>query len=627
MSTTSTLQAPGSSHATPTAPDAQQAAALERARAGQMPLNDLLDLAQTWQNQGHTAQAVVLYAEWLAHNDAPLRHVACFNQGTLLAALQRDDEAEAAYAQALALFPNFQQARLNLGHALERKGQPEEALAQWQAVVDTTADTHHDAQNLRLHALNNMARLTETLRRFDQAEALMVKSLGLKAAQFDVLQHYVHIRQKQCEWPVWQPVAQVTRNQLLLGTSPLAMLGASDDPALQLLAAQRFVHDRLPAPPAVPLHSLGPKREGKIKIGYLSGDLCLHAVGLLTPELLELHDRERFEVYGFCWSKDDGTPQRARLIKALDHHVRIGHLDDTTAARLITSLGVDILIDLQGLTNGARPGILVQRPAPVQVSYLGFPGTCGIPGVDYILSDRFVLPPELEPFHTERPLHVPHCYQVSDRQREVAPTPTRAQYGLPEDAFVYCSFNNTFKFTDEVFNSWMKVLKAVPGSVLWLLADNDWARDNMLACALSHGVAPERLIFAPRVSPPEYLARFALADLMLDTFPYNAGTTASDALWMGLPILTLSGRSYISRMAGSLLTAAGLPDLITHTLPHYERSAIRLGQNPGRITSLKRYLAEQGRSSPLFDMPARVRDIEDALLPLAHAARQASHPT
>ncbi len=464
-------------------------------------------------------------------------------------------------------------------------------------------DQRDAALELHLHALNNMARLLEQQRRFDEAERCMIRSLEIKPAQSDVIQHYVHLRQKMCAWPIYQPVADVTHNQLLLGTSALAMLSATDDPALHLLAAQRFAYERIAKNSIGPLHASGPRRQGRIRVGYLSGDLCLHAVGLLVPELLELHDRERFEVFAFCWSREDGSAQRKRLVAGVDHLVRIDRLDDLTAARLIAGHGIDILVDLQGLTSGARPAILGMRPAPVQVSYLGFPGCSGIPGVDWIVADRFVMPPELLPYCTERPIYLPHCYQVSDRKREVAPKPQRATYGLPEDAFVFCSFNNNFKFTEDVFDSWMRILGAVDDSVLWLLADNDWARENMLARAERLGVARDRLRFAPRVSPAEYLARFTLADLVLDTFPYNAGTTASDALWMGLPIVTLSGRSYISRMAGSLLTHVGLPELVTESLADYERLAIQLGRQPQRVASYKRYLAEHGRASKLFDVP------------------------
>ena len=582
-------------------------------------LADLVSQAQRLQQAGQIDAAVALYQRWIADcplATRPMAHVACFNLGTLLGALNRSAEAEAAYRQALDYQPNFPHARLNLGHLLERANQPEDAMAQWRAVLAGGAATE-----LRVHAWNNLGRLLESLRRYPQAEAALRQSLQLDARQGSVIQHYVHLRQKQCAWPVYQPVGDVTPNQMLTGTSLLAMMSASDDPALQLLSATRFAHERVPKPAPVALHSTMPARSGRIRIGYLSGDLHMHAVGLLTPELLELHDRSKFEVYGFCWTPESVQPQRKRLVKALDHLVRLAGVDDATAARLIAEAGIDVLVDLQGLTSGARPAILGYRAAPVQVSYLGLPGTAALPGVDWILADGYVMPTELEPYCTEKPIRLPHCYQVSDRRREVAPRPSRATYGLPEDQFVYCSFNNTFKFTPEMFGAWMRILGQVPGSVLWLLADNDTARENMLAAAAAHGVPLDRLIFAPRVAPPEYLARFQCADLVLDTFPYNAGTTASDALWMGTPIVTLSGRSYISRMAGSLLTAVGLPELATTSLADYERLAVLLGRHPARVASYKRYLAEHGRASPLFDLPQIVRDIETEFERLALACR------
>jgi predicted O-linked N-acetylglucosamine transferase (SPINDLY family) len=586
--------------------------------AATLSLPELVNEAQRLQSAGRTDAAVALYQHWVQTGPAVMRHVACFNLGTLLGALQRSAEAEAAYRQAVTLQPDFPHARLNLGHLLERGGQHEAALAEWHAVVavDPSAD-------LKVHAWNNIGRLLEQLRRYPEAEAALRESLQLDPAQPSVVQHYVHLRQKQCAWPVYQPVGEVGPNRLLQGTSLLAMMGLSDDPALQLLSAVRFALERVPKPPPVPLYKSMPPRSGKVRIGYLSGDLHMHAVGLLSPELFELHDRSRFEVWGFCWTPESEQPQRKRIVKAMDHLVRLGGVDDGTAARLIAEAGIDVLVDLQALTNGARPAILGHRAAPVQVSYLGLPGTSGLPGVDWILADPYVLPPEAEPYYTERPLRLPHCYQVSDRQRAVAPRPSRSSYGLPDDQVVYCSFNNNHKFTPEVFGAWMRVLLQVPGSVLWLLADNDTARENMLRQADSHGVARERLVFAPRVAPPEYLARFQCADLVLDTFPFNAGTTASDALWMGTPIVTLSGRSYISRMAGSLLNAVGLPELATTSLADYEKLAVLLGSQPARIASYKRYLAEHGRTSPLFDLPQLVRDIEAQFerLALQHRAR------
>lgn len=593
------------------------ASLFDGARAGTLALPTLMERAQALVAGGAAETAARLYETWIEHTSSPLRHIAGFNWGTVLSSLGREPGAEQAYRRALAFQPGFPPARLNLGHLLERRGDVEGALEQWRHVHDGPADDAGLTLEHRLHALNNAARVLELAKRLPEAEALMQRSLQLKAAQFDVIQHYVHIRQKQARWPLYEPVGEVTPNQFLLGTSPLAMMSVTDDPAVQLLAAQRFVHDRVPKPAATPLHTLGPKREGRVKIGYLSGDLHHHAVGLLTAELFELHDRSRFEVFAFDWTAESATPQRQRIVKAFDHHVRLAGVDDFTAAKLIAQAGIDVLVDLQGITNGARPAILGWRPAPVQVSYLGLPGTSALPGVDWLIADDFTMPPELEPYCTERPIRLPRCYQVSDRRRDIAVKPQRSTYGLPEDGFVFCSFNNTFKFTEEVFAAWMRILKQVPGSVLWLLADNAAARQNMEQCARIQGVDPARLVFAPRVSPQEYLARFQLADLMLDTFPYNAGTTASDALWMGLPIVTYAGRSYISRMAGSLLTAVGLPDLITHSLADYERLAVAIGRTPARAASYKRYLADEGRRSALFDVPQIVRDLEDALGALA----------
>ena len=592
-------------------------ALLSPPEATTLSLGELVQQAQSLQQAGRSDDAVSLYQDWIVRAPLATRHIACFNLGTLQAGLGRAALAESAYRQAIALQPQFAHARLNLGHQLERSGQPEPALAEWREVLAAKP-----APDLQVHAWNNLGRLLETLRRYPEAEAALRDSLLINPDQPNVVQHYVHLRQKQCAWPVYQPVGEVGPNRLLAGTSLLAMMSASDDPALQLLSATKFAQDRVPKISAAPLHRSMPARSGKIRIGYLSGDLHMHAVGLLTPELLELHDRSRFEVWGFCWTPESDQPQRKRLVAAMDHLVRLGGVDDATAARLIAEAGIDVLVDLQGLTSGARPAILGHRAAPVQVSYLGLPGTSALPGVDWILADDYVMPAALEPYCTEKPIRLPHCYQVSDRRREVAPRPARATYGLPDDQFVYCSFNNNFKFTPEVFGAWLRILGQVPGSVLWLLADNDTARENMLRCADAHGVPRERLIFAPRVAPPDYLARFQCADLVLDTFPYNAGTTASDALWMGTPILTLSGRSYISRMAGSLLTAVGLPDLITESLAHYECLAVTLGEQPARVASYKRYLADQGRRSPLFDLPQIVRDIEAAFERLALAERQ-----
>ncbi len=612
---------------TPPAAPPQGIALLEQwlglARSGQWPLPQVMEAASRLQAAGALDAAALLYQNWVGATASPLRHVACFNWGAVLGELRRHEEAETVYRMALEQAPAFAQARLNLGHQLEHQGRMEEALAEWRTVYDNEAPDAlgTDPLSLRLHAFNNAARLLEQEKRYDESETLMRRSLELDPRQSDVAQHYVHIRQKQCAWPVYQTFGDVTHNHLLMSTSLLGMLDESDDPALQLLTAQRFVLEKVTKVTEPPLHK-GRKREGKIKIGYLSGDLHMHAVGLLTAELYELHDKSRFEIHAFSWSREDGTPLRARIKGAMDSYTPLHGVPDRRAAEMIAEAGIDVLVDLQGLTSGARPGILAYRGAPIQVSYLGLPATSALPGVDWILADRFVMPPESLPYHTEKPIYLPHCYQVSDRTRAANPAPTRAEMGLPEDGFVFCAFNNNHKMSEQVWRCWMHVLRQVPKSVLWLLADNPFAKANLQRVAVEEGIAPERLVFAGRAQPADYLARFTLADLFLDTFPYNAGTTASDCLWMGTPILTRSGRTYISRMAGSLLTAVGLPDLITTTIEEYEQRAVQIGNQPARAASYKRYLAEHGRSSPLFDIPAIVRDIEQEFERLALDARQ-----
>jgi predicted O-linked N-acetylglucosamine transferase (SPINDLY family) len=602
-------------------------ALLTRARAGDLPLPELMAAASRLQEMQLLEAAALLYETWIAH--APVdahKPLALFNWGTLLGNLMRHEAAAAAYRQALAAKPDFAQARLNLAHQQEHLGQVEDALATWRDVFEhlhTLDCVGADPQELQLHALKNSARLLETQRRYAESESLMVRALQVRPDQGDVIQHYVHIRQKQCEWPVHQPVGAVSEHQLLVNTSLLAMLSHSDDPALQLLASQRFVHEKVPRYAGRPYHQLhGVPRDGRIRIGYLSGDLCMHAVGLLSAELYELHDKRRFELIAYDWSREDGTPLRARLKRAFDRFVPLQGLSDEAAARQIAADGIDVLVDLQGLTNGARPAILGYRPAPVQLGYLGLPATSALPGCDFMLADRYVMQPAYLAYCSERPLYVEPCYQVSDRQREMGATPTRSQAGLPEGGFVFAAFNNNHKISAEMFGCWMRVLQQVPDSLLWLLADNPQAEANLRAAASRAGVAAQRLVFAPRVLPPDYLARFRVADLVLDTFPYNAGTTASDCLWAGTPILTLSGRSYISRMCGSLLTAVGLPDLITETLGDYERLAVQIGRNPARAASYKRFLAEHGRSSRLFDVPGIVRSIERQFEHLALQARR-----
>ncbi len=592
--------------------DSVRATALQRIERLALEPMQLLDVAERLNAAQRPHDVAALYQHWLRHCQSSVNYIIQFNLGATLTQLGQWLEAEQAYRAAIAQNPQFAQAWFNLGTLQERQQQPQLALATWQAVLDQRLVDTPQSRELYLMTCNAIGRLSEETRQLQAAEAALAASLAAAPAQPKVIQHWVHLRQKQCVWPVYAPPAGLTRGDLLKASSPLALLAASDDPGLQLAAAMRFVRERVKVPAATLAPSQG-YGHGKLRIGFLSSDFCLHAVSLLTVELFELIDREQFEVYGFCWSREDGSPLRERVKQAMDHFVRIADLDDLAAAQCIRRHEIDILIDLHGLTAGARPNIPALRPAPVQMTYLGFPGSTGLPGIDYVIADRYLIPDSEQPFYSETPLYLAQIYQCSDRQRPVAALPSRAECGLPDDRFVFCSFNNNYKFNEPVFDCWMRILQRTPNSVLWLLADNPWAQANLCARAAEQGVDPQRLLFAPRVPPSQYLARYSAADLFLDTYPFNAGTTANDALWMGLPVLTRSGRTFASRMAGSLLTSLGLPELICHSLEAYEDRAVELASHGARLKVLRERLKSGRETSVLFDSPRFVRDFEDAL--------------
>ncbi|WP_028695251.1 tetratricopeptide repeat protein [Pseudomonas cremoricolorata] len=592
--------------------DAVLAAALQLAERAALEPMRLLETAERLNAAQRPRDVAVLYQHWLRHCHSSVNYIIQFNLGATLTGLGELAGAEQAYRAAITQNPEFAQAWFNLGALQERQQQPQQALATWQAMLDQRLVDAEHSRELYLMTCNALGRLSEETRAFAAAEAALQASLIAAPAQPKVIQHWLHLRQKQCVWPAFSTLPGVSAGDLLKAASPLALLAASDEPGLQLAAAMRFVRERVRQPGL----SLAPAEgyaHDKLRIGFLSSDFCLHAVSLLTVELFELIDRSQFEVYGFCWSREDGSALRQRVRQAMDHFVPIGELDDNAAAQCIRRHEIDILIDLHGLTAGARPDIPALRPAPVQMTYLGFPGSTGLPGIDYVIADQYLIPDREKPYYSETPLYLAQIYQCSDRQRPVAELPSRADCGLPAERFVFCSFNNNYKFNEAVFDCWMRILQRTPGSVLWLLADNPWAQGNLCARAAEQGVDPQRLLFAPRVAPAQYLARYSAADLFLDTYPFNAGTTANDALWMGLPVLTRSGRTFASRMAGSLLTALGLPELICQSLQAYEDRAVELASNPQRLTSLRQRLQAGRESSVLFDTPRFVRDFEDAL--------------
>ena len=583
---------------------------------GQLDFPQLIDCASKLEEKKLGPLTAVLYQTWLKRNQSPYAHAVYFNLGVTLGNEGDLVGSEEAYRAAIALSPVFLEPRLNLGSLLERAGQVDKAIIEWRWIEQNVSWSKPENTALVIRAINHLGRVLENRKQLYEALYFLTKSLAIDPSQTDVIHHWVTLRQKQCAWPIYAPLPRITEAFMKESTSTLSMLNISDDPESQLAAARRFVQKKVTSNVPMMANSKGYGHK-KIRIGYCSGDFCLHPVSMLTVELFELHDREHFEVYGYCWSPEDGSEMRKRVIGAMDHFMRIHQMTDEEAARQIRGDEIDILIDLQGQTAGARANLLAHRPAPIQITYLGLPATTGLPSIDYVIADRFLIPESAAPYYSEKPLYMPDVYQVSDRQRPVGPMPSRESCGLPAEGFVFCSFNNNYKFTPEVFDVWMNILKRVPGSVLWLLADNQWAEDNLRLEAEARGVAPSRLIFAGRVSPENYLARYQVADLFLDTFPFNAGTTANDALWMGLPVLTCSGRSFASRMAGALLTAAGLDELITYSLADYKDKAVWLTSNPDECQRMRKHLHNIHHNGVLFDTPLFVKNLTIRLEELA----------
>jgi predicted O-linked N-acetylglucosamine transferase (SPINDLY family) len=368
------------------------------------------------------------------------------------------------------------------------------------------------------------------------------------------------------------------------------------------------------------------EQSNQITIGYLSADFYEHATAHLISQLLELHDRHRFRIIAYSYGPDDCSPARARLVQAFERFVDIRDESFVQSADRIRKDGVQILVDLKGYTGDARPMILALRPAPIQVSYLGYPATMGTTAIDYIIVDRIVAPPEDQAFFSERLVHMPNCYQVNDSTRAISLPRSRREYDLPDNAFVFCCFNASYKITPKVFSIWTKLLKLIPGSILWLLDSNPHATVNLKREAADRGVDPGRLVFAPHLPYSDHLARFAVADLFLDTFPYNAHTLSSDALWGGCLVLTCSGRTFASRVAASLLHSVGLPELICRSLSDYESLALALARSPERLRRLRERLHAARPSAPVFDVKSFTRNLETAFVTMWESYRRGESP-
>lgn len=561
--------------------------------------------------QGHYPAARGCYEKAIRRD--PRNFEAHYNYGRLLQLMGQADGAIVHYRKALEVDSKRTFGHSELGSAYRETGDFESALACYRKAIELqpeSAGVHIDlAETLKLQG-----RLEEALASFERA-------LALAPHHVPALGGVVHLRQHLCQWEgieaLWGKVRESIAAGSDGGVTPFSSLSMPTTAAEQLACARAWAQRELA--PAIQSRSRqafdfsAPRPRSRLRVGYLSWGFHQHATSYLTAQLFELHDRNRFEVFAYACGPEDNSAIRARLKSACEHFVDVSRESTLATAQRIYGDGVDVLVDLTGYTLGARTRILALRPAPVQVNWLGYPGTLGTDCVDYLIADPFIIPPGQEAGYAEKVVRLPDCYQVTDCRREVADrVPTREECGLPAQGFVFCCFNQAYKILPGTFGMWMRIIQAVPGSVLWLAEANPWMAGNLRRAAVARGVAAERLIFQPRQPLPEYLNQYRLADLALDTFPYTSHTTASDAMWMGCPLVTCPGGTFASRVAGSVLINAGMRELVVDHPGDYERKVIELATSPARLQDIRRRLREGRDACPLFDTPRLVRNLESA---------------
>jgi protein O-GlcNAc transferase len=535
------------------------------------------------------------------------------NRGIILFDLKRMGEALASYERALALRPNYAEAFNNRAVALWSLKRFAESLEDCERAV-ALRPNFADALYNRGNALAELNRPEEALASYEQA-------LAIDPDHSSALSGLANAAMTIGDWARTARLTEVLRCDVLAGKSviqPFVLMGYHDDNELQLRCAQNYIRKAGPGP-LPPLWRGERYRHDKIRLAYLSADFHQHVTAALTVEMFERHDRARFEVMAISFGPDDNSAMRQRLVKAFDHFHDARQQNDREVAQLLRHWEVDIAVDLGGHTSGARPWVLAHRPAPVQAKYMGYPGTSGSGFIDYIVADRMVVPPDQERFFSEKIAALPDTLWVTDTQTMVGAPPSRAEAGLPENGFVFCCFNHNWKITPPLFDIWMRLLDQVDGSVLWLLEGNASIRENLRRHASERGIAPDRLVFAARTTPAAHMARQQLADLFLDTLPYNAHTTASDALWAGLPLLTTPGHSFPARVAASILQAAGLPELFAPDLAAYEALALKLARDPAMLKAIRDKIAASRSAMPLFDTARFTRNLEAAYIAMLEA--------
>jgi predicted O-linked N-acetylglucosamine transferase (SPINDLY family) len=553
---------------------------------------------------------------------APGAAEAWLGRGNVLFDLRQGADALAAYDKALTLRPALAEAWIGRGNVLFDAGRHAEALSAYDKALAFKPQSA-EAGAGRGHALAGLKRPAEAIAAYGEALARKGDLAGLQGDR-------IFARMQLCDWNGIDAETDRMLQAVRAGeavASPFNLFVTDASPADQLRCARSWTERRYPAQP--PLWRGERFAHERIRIGYVSADFRQHPVGYLAAGLFEAHDRARFEVIGFSIGPDDGSDIRRRLAQAFDRFIDVAALGVDEVARRIRAEEIDLLVDLNGFTQNARPGIFARRPAPVQVNYLGFPGTMGADYIDYIVADSVLVPRAHHDAYAEKVVTLPHSYMPHDAAgRAISETGLeRAQFGLPDDAFVFCCFNNAYKVNPRAFASQMRILKAVEGSVLWLSENHPAAVAHLRQHAADAGVAPERLVFATRVaSMADHLARHRLADLFLDTLPYNAHTTASDALWAGLPVLTAIGESFAGRVAASLLTAIGLPELIVQTVEQFENRAIEFATVPEKLSSIRERLAKNRSTSALFDTQLFARHLEAAYATMMERSRAGLSP-